>query len=96
MFKLTFWKVFLKEKTFTFIKVPPMAVAAVIIITVGVITTVMAVIITAVMVMAPGKGSEKNLKKSSPQRKRGLPLGFLMRKGVQIGVINTPLDILPA
>ena len=58
-----------------------MAIIAVVIITGGVVVVIMAVIAAAV-VMAPGKGSGKNLKKSSPRRKGGLPSGLLMRKGV--------------
>ena len=73
-----------------------MAVAAVIIITGGVMVMVMAVGIVAVVVITPGKGSGKNPKKSSPRRKGGFPLRLLTQKGVQIGVIGVPLDILPA
>ena len=71
-------------------------VAAVIIITVGVIAVVMAVIMAAAVVITPGKGSGKNLKKSSPRRKREFPSGLLIQKGAQVGVINAPLNILPA
>ena len=59
-----------------------MAVAAVEIITGGVIAVVMAVGVAAAVVMAPGKGSGKNPEKFSPRRKGGFPLGLLMRKGV--------------
>ena len=52
-----------------------------VIITGGVITVVMAVV-AAVMVIAPGKGSGKNPEKSSLRKKGGLPLGFLIQKGV--------------
>ena len=53
-----------------------------------VIIIITAVIIMAVavarvaVVMAPGKGFEKNLKKSSLWRKGGFPLRFLIQKGV--------------
>ena len=57
-----------------------MAMVMVVIITGGVIAVVM-VIVVAVMVMAPGKNSGKNLKKSSPRKKKGIPLGLLTRKG---------------
>ena len=77
MLELTFWKVSLKGKTFTFIRVPPMVVVAVVIITGGVITVIMAVVAVTV-VMAPGKGSGENPEKSSLRKKRGLPLGLLM------------------
>ena len=72
-----------------------MAVMAVVIITGGVIVMVMAVVAAAV-VMAPKKGSGKNPEKSFPRRKGGVPLGLLMRKGVQVGVIKIPFDISPA
>ena len=49
----------------------------VIIIIKGVMAVVMAVVAVAV-VMAPGKGSGENPKKSSPWRKKGVPLGFLI------------------
>ena len=71
-----------------------MVVVAVEIITGGVVAVVVAVVVAAV-VMAPGKGSGKNPEKSSPRRKGGFPLGFLTRKGVRVGVIGVPLDILP-
>ena len=58
-----------------------MAVAVVIIVTRGVMAVVMAVGMAAAVVMAPGKGSGKNLKKSSPRKKGGLPLGLLIQKG---------------
>ena len=54
-----------------------MAVVAVIIITGGVITVVMAVVM-AIVVITPGKGSGKNLEKSSPWKKREIPLGLLI------------------
>ena len=82
MFKLTFWKISLKGKTFIFIKVLLITVAAVIIIMVKVMAVVMAVIMAAAVVMAPGKGFGKNPEKSFLRRKRGFPLGFLMQKGV--------------
>ena len=59
-----------------------MAVAAVIIITGGVMVVVMAVGVVTAVVMAFKKGSGKNPEKSSPRRKGGFPLGFLMQKGV--------------
>ena len=47
------------------------------------VVVIMAVaVVRAVVVMAPGKGSGKNLKKSSPRRKREFPSGFLMQKRV--------------
>ena len=58
-----------------------MAVVAVVIIIRGVIAVIMAVV-AAVVVMAPGKGSGENLKKSFPRRKGGFPSGFLIRKRV--------------
>ena len=57
---------------------------------------VMAVGVAAAVVMAPGKGSGKNLKKSSPRKKGELPSGLLIRKGAQVGVIGAPFDISPA
>ena len=73
-----------------------MVVAAVIIITVRVMVVAVAVIVTAAVVMAPGKGSGKNPEKSSPWKKRGLPLGLLTQKETRVRVINTPLNISPA
>ena len=73
-----------------------MAVAAVIIITVGVMAVVMAVVMAAAVVMAPGKGSGENPEKSSLRKEGGFPLGFLMREGVRVGVIGVPLNISPA
>ena len=67
-----------------------MAVAAVVIITGGVITVVMAVGVAVVII--PGKGSGKNPENSSPRRKGGFPLGLLTRKGTRVGVISAPLD----
>ena len=77
MFTLTFWKVSPKGKTFTFIRVPPIAVVAVIIITGGVMAVVMAVVAVAV-VMAPGKGFGENPEKDSLRREGGVPLRFPM------------------
>ena len=57
-----------------------MAVAAMVIIIKGVMVVIMAVGVAAAVVIAPGKGSEKNPEKSSPRRKRGFPLGLLTRK----------------
>ena len=96
MLKLIFWKVSLKGKTFTFIGVPPIVMAVVVIITVGVIAVVMAVGMAAAVIMTPGKGSGKNPKKSSPRRKRGFPSGLLTREGAQMGVISAPLNVSPA
>ena len=91
MLVFTFWKVSLKGKAFTFIGVPFMAVAVV------AAVVVMAVAVAeAAVVMAPGKGSEKNLKKSSPQRKRGFLSGLPMQKGARVGVISVPIDTSPA
>ena len=61
----------------------------------GVMAVIMAVVAAAV-VMAPGKDSGKNPEKSSPRRKRGIPLRLPTQKGVQMGVINVPLDTSPA
>ena len=66
-----------------------------VIITGGVIAVVVAVVAAAV-VMAPGKGSKKNPEKSSPRKERGIPSGFPIQKGVQVGVIGAPLDTSPA
>ena len=96
MLELTFWKVSLKGKAFTFIRVPPIAMMAMVIITVGVMVIIMAVGVTVAVVMAPGKGSGKNPEKSSLRRKGGFPSGFLMQKGAQVGVIGAPLNISPA
>ena len=80
MFTLTFWKVSPKGRAFTFIKVPPITVVVIVIITKGAMA-VAVVMVAAIMVMAPGKGSGKNPKKSSPQRKKGVPLGLPTQKG---------------
>ena len=72
-----------------------MAVVATVIITGGVIVMAMAVV-AAVMAVTPGKGSEKNPEKSSPRRKKGIPLGLPTQKEAQIGVISTSLNTLPA
>ena len=96
MFALIFWKVFLKGKTFTLIKVPPVAVVAVVIIMGRVVAVAMAVDVAAAVVMALGKGFGKNPEKSSPRRRGGIPSGFPMQKGVRIRVISIPLDALPA
>ena len=55
-----------------------MAVAAVVIIMVGVVMVIMAVIMAAAVVMAPGKGSGENFKKSSLRREGGFLLRFPM------------------
>ena len=55
-----------------------MVMAAVVIITVGVMAVVMAVVIMAVVVMAPGKSFKKNPEKSSLRRKGGLLSRLLM------------------
>ena len=73
MLKFTFWKVSLKGKAFTLIRVPLMAVvvmAAVIVMAVAVAR--------AAVVITPGKGSGENPEKSSPRKKRGLPSGLLI------------------
>ena len=67
----------------------------VIIITGGVMAVVMAVVAAAV-VITPGKGSGKNPEKSSLRRKKGIPLRLPIQKGAQVGVINVPLNTLPA
>ena len=58
-----------------------MAVVAVVVVTGGVMAVVMAVVAVAVVVV-PGKGFGENPEKSSPRRKRGVPLGLPMREGV--------------
>ena len=50
----------------------------------------------AAVIMAPGKGFEKNPEKSSPRKKKGFPSGLLMRKRAQIGVISIPINTSPA
>ena len=58
---------------------------------------VMAVVVAgAAVVMAPGKGSGKNLKKASLQKRRRFPLGLLTQKGARVGVISIPINVLPA
>ena len=76
--------------------VPFMAVVVVVIITGGVVAMVMAVGVMAAVVITLGKGSGKNPEKFSLRRKGGFPLGFLMRKGVKVGVIIVPFNTLPA
>ena len=71
-----------------------MAVMAVVIITRGVMAVAVAMV-AAAMAVAPGKGSGENLKKSSPQRERGIPSGFPTQEGVQVGVISVPLNTSP-
>ena len=73
-----------------------MAMVAVVIIIGGVMVVIVAVGVAAAVVMAPGKGSGKNLKKSFLRREEGFPLGFLMRKRVRVGVIGIPFNTLPA
>ena len=55
-----------------------MAVAAVVIITVGVIAVAMAVGMVVAVIMAPGKDFGKNLEKFSLRRKKGFPSGLLI------------------
>ena len=55
-----------------------MVIAAVVIIMVRVMAVIIAVGMAAIMAVAPGKGSEENLKKSSPRKKGGFPSGFLI------------------
>ena len=81
MLELTFWKVSLKGRVFTFMGVPSIAVAVMVIIMGGVMAVIITVVMAAAVVMAPGKGSGKNPKKSSPQKEGGLLLGFLMQEG---------------
>ena len=92
---LTFWKIFPEGKTFTFIRVPPMAVMAVVIITRGAVAVVITVVAAAV-VMAPGKGSGKNPEKSSPRKKGELLSGLPIQKKAQVGVIRVLLNTSPA
>ena len=77
MLEFTFWKVFLKGKAFTFIGVLPMVMAAVVIITEGVMVVIITIGIAAAVVMTPGKNSGKNPEKFSPRRKKGFPSGLL-------------------
>ena len=72
-----------------------MAMVVTVIITGGVMAVIIAMVIT-VIIMAPGKGSGKNPKKSSPRKKKGIPSGLLTQKKAQIGVIGAPLDASPA
>ena len=72
-----------------------MAVVVVVVIMGGVMAVVMAVVAAAVVV-ALGKGSGENPEKSSPRKKKGVFSGFLMQKGVQVGVISAPLNTSPA
>ena len=78
MLELTFWKISPKGKAFTLIKVPFIAVAAVVIIIVGVMAVAMAVVMAAAVIIAPGKDFGKNPEKSSPRKKGRFPLGLLM------------------
>ena len=55
-----------------------------------------AVGVAAAVIMAPGKSSGKNPKKSSLRRKGGLPLKLLTQEKVQVGVIKIPFNISPA
>ena len=96
MLEFIFWKVSPKGRAFTFMGVPLMAVAAVVIITGGVVAVVMAVNVVTAVVIAPGKGSGKNPEKSSLRRKEGLPSGLLTQKGARMGVTGAPLNISPA
>ena len=61
------------------------------------VVAVVAVVVAVVMaaVIAPRKGSRENPKKSSLQKKGRLPSGLLIRDRAYMGVINTPIDILP-
>ena len=88
---LTFWKVSLKGRVFTFIRVPPITV----VIITGRAVVVIVAVVAAAVVMAPGKGSGENPKKSSPRREKGVPSGLPMRKGAQVGVISAPFNALP-
>ena len=78
MFILTFWKVSLNSKAFTFVGVLPMAVAIIVVIVEMAVAVLMAVVMVVVMtaaaVIAPEKGSGKNPEKSS-LRKKEIPLG---------------------
>ena len=93
MLEFTFWKVSPKGKTFTLIRVPliTVAVITVVIITGRAVVVVIAVGVAAAVVMAPGKGSGKNLKKSSPQKKGGIPLrAFNTKRSTNGGNKRTP------
>ena len=59
-----------------------MAVVAMVIITGGVMVVIMTMGMAVIIVMAPGKGSEKNPEKSSLRKKGGFPSGLLIREGV--------------
>ena len=82
MLKFTFWKVSLKGKAFTFIGVPLMAVIVMVAVIIMAVAVAGVAVAKAAIIVAPGKGSGKNLKKSSPWKKGGFFLGFLIRKGV--------------
>ena len=67
-----------------------------VIIIVGVMAVIIAVIMAAAMVMAPGKGSGENPEKSSLRKKGGFPSGLLIQKEARVRVIGVPFDISPA
>ena len=84
MLELTFWKVSPEGKAFTFMGVPPVAVAVAGVAVAG-----------AVVVIISGKSSGKNPEKSSPRREGGFLLRLLMQKGAQVGVIGVPINTSP-
>ena len=61
-----------------------------------IIAVIKVAVVKAAKVVAPGKGFGKNPEKFYPRRKRVLPSGLLMQKGVQIRVIGAPIDTSPA
>ena len=71
--------------------VPPIAVAVM-----AAVIIMAVVVIRAAVVMAPRKGSGKNPEKVSLQKRWGFPLGLLIRKGVQVGVIGVLINTSPA
>ena len=71
--------------------VPPITVVAVIIIMRGVVAVIITVSVAAAVVIAPGKGSGENPKKSSPTEKKGTPLGaFNIKRSINGGNRCTP------
>ena len=87
---LTFWKVSLKGRIFTLVKVPFVTVVVVVVITGGAVAMVVAVVAAAVAV-APGKGFGKNLKKILLIKRGGIFLGaFNAKKSTSGGNKGTP------
>ena len=72
-----------------------MAVVVMVIITRVAVMVIVAVVMMMAVAVTLEKGSEKNPKKSSPQRKERFSSGLLIRNGARIGVISAPI-ISPA